>query len=107
MAFILAAAVSAVVCASTPADGQKAAADTAPASALLAHTTGAITASAHLVYKLDPATPFASDVVVIEQSRELVVVDADSVAPSKESADPTKRPAPACRPAARAELTKG
>ena len=85
MALILAAIVVAgAVCAAPPA--QAVTPDPAQAAEVFARKTEQITARAHLVFKPDPTTPpFEGNVVVIEQSEGLVVVDAGGSPPSGEA----------------------
>jgi len=60
--------------------------DPAKAPQVFARKAEEITARAHLIYKPDPVTPpFEGNVVVIEQSEGLVVVDAGGSPPSGEA----------------------
>jgi glyoxylase-like metal-dependent hydrolase (beta-lactamase superfamily II) len=83
MSLLLAAVVGAVL---TAAPAQAVTPDPAQAPRVFARQTQEITARAHLIYKPDPTTPpFEGNVVVIEQSRGLVVVDAGGSPPSGEA----------------------
>lgn len=83
MTLLLAAVVAGAL---TAAPAQAVPPDPAQAPQVFARQTEEITARAHLIYKPDPTTPpFEGNVVVIEQSQGLVVVDAGGSPPSGEA----------------------
>jgi glyoxylase-like metal-dependent hydrolase (beta-lactamase superfamily II) len=84
MTLLLAAVIAGALTTAAPA--QAVAPDPAQAPQVFARRTEEITARAHLIYKPDPVTPpFEGNVVVIEQSQGLVVVDAGGSPPSGEA----------------------